>query len=172
MTGLGDIMPTGKVFSEMATAVPASVLGALGNPQERQSLFNKWSTHTPDWMKSLPPDAKAFISSVQQERSTMTGPMATGGAATATMSGNTMGGGSVASMSGNTMGGGSTASMTGTAATATGAGAGTGTGTGSMSGSASGSAPASTSSGGAAPTGPFAAGLAGVAGILGLAIAL
>ncbi|PKY05183.1 hypothetical protein P168DRAFT_304229 [Aspergillus campestris IBT 28561] len=141
----GDFkMPPSSIISVLMTAVPPSFYSQMGDPDARSSVFNDiHDGHYPDWYNELPNSVKTYISTAYQTDA-LSKP--TGGFTTT----------------------GSSSSETGPSSSSK-EDSSSGSSTGSDSKSSS---PSATSESIAAPTGALAAGLAGVAGVLGLAIVL
>ncbi|PLB42534.1 uncharacterized protein BDW47DRAFT_121638 [Aspergillus candidus] len=141
----GDFkMPPSSIISVLMTAVPPSFYSQMGDPDARSSVFNDiHGGHYPDWYNELPNSVKTYISTAYQTD----GPSKPTGDSTTT---------------------GSSSSETGSgSSTKEGSSSGSSTDSGSTS-----SLPSATSESIAVPTGAVAASLAGVAGVLGLAIVL
>lgn len=137
-------MPPSSIISVLMTAVPPSFYSQMGDPDARSSVFNDiHGGHYPDWYNELPNSVKTYISTAYQTD----GPSKPTGDSTTT---------------------GSSSSETGSgSSTKEGSSSGSSTDSGSTS-----SLPSATSESIAVPTGAVAASLAGVAGVLGLAIVL
>lgn len=174
-----------NVRSELYSALPTSVQQELAtNLGALPSVWSEYATNT-EWQSSLPSDAQSWINGAKSSLSgSASGSDST---ATATDSDSTVLTGSssaTATETGSTATGTSTASVTSTVATTTAStivssGSQTGSQTASSSGGASSSADATetggseTSTAGApAATGNLAMGLAGAAGVLGVAFVL
>ncbi|PLN85328.1 hypothetical protein BDW42DRAFT_190905 [Aspergillus taichungensis] len=141
-------MPPSSIISVLMTAVPPSFYSQMGDSDARSSFFKDiHEGHYPDWYNELPNSVKTYISTAYQTDA----PSKPTGDSTATGSSSSETGSSSSSKEGSSSGSSSSSS------------------TDSDSKSSS---PSATSESIAAPTGVLVAGLAGVAGVLGLAIVL
>ncbi|MCJ1336061.1 hypothetical protein MMC09_001336 [Bachmanniomyces sp. S44760] len=172
---LAAALPTASVISVLQTAAPSGFISSiLHDPSYAQSFESQFSAGTPPgWFQSLPTDVKSYLHTYSNYGNVATG-LAAVNSLTAQIGMNATGSGSSGSGSSTSGGSGST-TMTTSSSSQSGGGVTAGSSSSSSSGTGpSGAAASPTSSQGQAPkaTAAVAMGLMGVAGVLGLAIAL